>query len=96
MLGLQTTRNPYLATAAILLVLLPLVWVPGHSHSIGVTRTHCSACLLTVFSTTILAAGVIAILMMREWHEQVELSARLLARPTPSFLGRAPPRSTTR
>lgn len=96
MLGLPTIRNPYLATASILLVLLPLVWVPGHSHSIGVARAHCSACLLTVFSTTILAAGVIAILLMRDWHEQVELSARLLARRTPSLLGRAPPLSTSR
>jgi len=96
MLGLKTIRNPYLATLAMLLVLLPLLWVPGHSHSIGVYRAHCSACLLTIFSATILSAVAIGILLMRGWREHVEFSALVLVKPARRFLGRGPPSSFER
>jgi len=96
MLGLKTIRNPYLATLAMGLVLLPLLWVPGHSHSIGVYRAHCSACLLTVLSATILSVGAMAILLVRNWREHVAFSRQPVMLPCPSSRGRAPPRSFDR
>ena len=96
MLGLRTIRNPYLSTLAMALVLLPLFWVPGHSHSIGVSRAHCSACLLALFSTATMSAGAIAILLMRDWREQLEFSTRVLVASNPSTRGRAPPSSSGR
>ncbi len=91
MLGSTTFRNPYLAALAIVLVLLPVVLVPVHSHSIGTSRANCSACLVTL-SATILSLGATAVLLIRNWRERVEFSPQLVARPGRSSLGRAPPR----
>jgi len=77
------------------LVLLPTFWVPGHTHSIGVSRVHCSACLLTLISTTVQSAGIIAVLLLRDWHERIESSTLLLVTPNPVTRGRAPPSSVT-
>ena len=74
------------------LLLLPIVWVPGHSHSIEATRANCSACLLTVLSTTILSVGVTAILLVRERRLLSEFAPQLAMLPSPCPLGRAPPR----
>jgi hypothetical protein len=73
------------------LVLLPVFWTPSHSHQVGLYRAHCSACLLAIFSSTILTAGAIAVLLVRDWRAQLDLPARLLVISSPSFLGRAPP-----
>lgn len=96
MLGLKAIRNPNLATLAMLLVLLPVFWVPTHSHRIGIYRVHCTACLLAVAKATILTAtaAAIVVLLVRDWRERMEFSPRLVTLPNPSFLGRAPPRST--
>lgn len=96
MLGLKTIRNPYLATLAMALVLLPIVWVPRHSHSIGTVPAHCSACLLTILSVTILAVGLTSILLVRDWRKPVQYSPQFVMLPCPSSPGRAPPRSFDR
>ncbi len=96
MLGLKTIRNPYMATIALALALLPVFLAPSHSCRGTLNRSSCNRCLLAAFTTSILATGTISVLLARTWREQGEQRLLLLAPSSPCPRGRAPPSLTGR
>lgn len=91
MLGLKQIRNPYLATLAIALLVLPLLWIPSHFHRGAAHRAHCAICLLATMSLSVLAAGVVAVTLALSRHAITEIPALAQALAKPRFHGRAPP-----
>jgi hypothetical protein len=90
-LGLQAVRNPYLATAAVWLLLLPLLQAPSHSHQIGTNRAHCVTCQLAVFTGALAIASAATVVLVSVRRLPVEAATKPLVRSGSSSLGRAPP-----